>query len=116
MGILEIRDDAVWVKQIDGDPALRERILSLKPQETIDLEVDGVVGKWEKMKTGKDGRPTNGIRPIGSMKDVWKHLRKKTGAYVEVREVVSADSYLASLTSTLSEWDSPQDEQAYRGL
>ena len=116
MGTLEIRDDAVWVTHIEGDPALRARILSLEPQETIDLEVDGVVGKWEKMKTGKDGRPTSGIRPIGSMKAVWKHLRKKAGAHVEVREVVSADTYLASVASTLSEWDSPEDVLAYSGL
>lgn len=116
MATLEIQDNAVWVKHIEGDATLREHILSLEPEETIDLEVDGIVGRWEKMSVGADGRPTFGIKPTGDMKSVWKQMLKNKGARVQVREVISADTYLASLTSTLSEWDSPEDERAYNGL
>lgn len=116
MGSVEICDDAVWVKHIEGDAALQDRIRSMQPSETIELEIDGIVGKWEKMKLGKDGRPTLGIRPVGDMKEVWKHLREKPATRVKVREVVSADTYLASLTATLSEWDSPEDDRAYSEL
>jgi hypothetical protein len=35
---------------------------------------------------------------------------------VPVREVVAADSYLASLAPTLSEWDTAEDDEAYRDL
>lgn len=116
MGTLEIQDNSVWVKHIEGDPSLKAHILALQPEETIDLEVDGIVGRWQKMSLGKDGRPTFGIKPIGDMKTVWTNMLKRKGKRVEVREVVSADTYLASLTSHLSEWDSAQDERAYGGL
>ena len=37
--------------------------------------------------------------------------------HVEVRRVQKADlEYLRALEGTLSEWDAPEDEKAYRGL
>jgi hypothetical protein len=34
----------------------------------------------------------------------------------DVREIISADRYLAELTPLLSEWETPQDDAAYRDL
>ena len=116
MAYVSITDDAIWAKQIEGGKALRERILSLSPGESIELEVDGIVGRWEKMKKGKDGRLTTGIKPIGPMKDVWKRFQARRGKIVEVREVRMADAYLAALTDTLAEWNTPEDEEAFRDL
>jgi hypothetical protein len=113
---LKIADDAIWAKHIEGDQALQMRLSSLKPGEIVDLEIDGVFGRWQRMKDGRDGRPTLGIRPIEAMRDVWSSWQKRRGRVVDIREVRSADSYLAALTPLLSEWDSPEDEAAYRDL
>ena len=111
-----INDDAIWVKNIDGDSALKERIRTMRPGEVIDLEVDGIVGKLERMRDGRDGRPTFGIKPIAEMRQVWARLRARKEKIVAIRPVVLADSYLAALSPLLSEWDSAEDDEAYRDL
>jgi hypothetical protein len=116
MAYVEICDDAMWASQIEGGKALKDRILSLAPGEVIELEVDGIVGRWERMRNGTDGRPTKGIKPIGPMKEVWKRLQSRRGEVVEIREVRTADAYLAALSNTLSEWNSPEDEEAFGDL
>lgn len=116
MAYVAIRDDTMWAKHIEGGKALKERILSLALGDVIDLEVDGVVGSWEKTRVGKDGRQQQSIKPIGNMKAVWKRLQSRRGEVVAVREVRTADAYLAALNDTLSEWDSPEDEEAFRDL
>lgn len=116
MATVKIRDDAIWVGHIEGGLALQRRIRTLHPGESVDLEVDGVIGKWERMKDGRDGRPTYGIKPISKMREVWSRLRPQVGRIVEIREVTTDDSYLAAVQATLSEWDSPEDELAYRDL
>jgi hypothetical protein len=116
MAHVEINDDALWATKIEGGKALKQRILALAPGDVIDLEVDGIVGRWEKMRTGRDGRATPGIKPIGPMKEVWKGLQARRGELVEVREVKTADAYLATLSSTMTEWNSPEDEEAFRDL
>lgn len=116
MGYIKIQDDLVWAKQIEGDNALRDRILNLPPGATIDLEIDGIVGPWEKAKTGRDGRPTAAIKPVGPMREIWKRYQARRGEIVQVRETRTADSYLKALSGTLSEWDSPEDDEAFRDL
>jgi hypothetical protein len=116
MAYVEIRDDTMWAKQIEGAKGLKERIVTLTPGEVIELEVDGIVGRWEKMRNGKDGRPTPGIKPIGPMKQIWKRFQSRRGEVVEVREVKTADAYLAALSETLTEWNSKEDEEAFRDL
>ena len=116
MVYVEIRDDTIWAKHIEGGKGLKDRILSLAPGEVIELEVDGIVGNWEKTRVGKDGRPQQSIKPIGNMKKVWKRLQSRCGEVVEIREVRTADAYLEALSNTLSEWNSPADEEAFRDL
>jgi hypothetical protein len=116
MAFIEIRDDSIWLNHIEGGKVLKDRIMSLAAGEIIELEVDGIVGAWEKMRDGKDGRSTLGIKPIGPMKTIWKRLQKRRGEVIEVREVRTADAYLEALGGTLSEWNSPEDEEAFRDL
>jgi hypothetical protein len=111
-----IRDDTIWTKHIEGGKALKERILSLRPGDVIELEVDGIVGRWEKTRLGKDGRAQQSIKPIGSMKQVWKRFQARRSKVIEIREVRTADAFLAALSDTLSEWNSPEDEEAFRDL
>jgi hypothetical protein len=116
MGYVKIEDDLVWAKKIEGDTDLRDRINNLAAGATIDLEVDGVVGHWEKAKVGKDGRPTKAIKPVGPMREIWKRLQARRGDIVAIREARTADSYLKALGGTLSEWQSPEDDEAFRDL
>lgn len=116
MSELVIADDVVWAKHIE-DPTLRNRVQHLIAGEQIHLLIDGIVGKWEKMKDGKHGVPTPGIKPVGAMAEIWKsHFRPKKGKRVAICEVTTADSYFEGLTANLAEWDSPQDERAYHDL
>lgn len=88
----EVRDYVIWSKHIHGDRALAQRIETLAPGQTVDLEVDGVSGAWRKMDQGKDGRPTPGIRPLGAAQQFWRELyRSKRGALVSVRLIRSDD-------------------------
>ncbi len=116
MATTTIKDDAIWVKHIEAGSELRARITGLRAGETIDLEVDGIVGRWERMRDGRDGRPTLGVRPVAEMREVWKRLQSQRGRIVGIREVLAADTYLAALAPMLSEWDSPADNEAYRDL
>jgi hypothetical protein len=69
------------------------------------------------MKTGKDGRPTEGIRPDGNMKRVWSDWYKnRRGELISIREVQLADDYLIKVSKLFVEWDSPEDEEAFRDL
>lgn len=116
MGYVKIGDDILWAKQIEGDRDLRDRIINLPAGATIDLEIDGIVGHWEKAKIGKDGRPTAAVKPVGPMREIWKRIQARRGEIVQVRETRTADSYLNALTGTLAEWDSPEDDEAFRDL
>jgi hypothetical protein len=116
MAFVEIRDDTIWAKHVEGGKALRDRIISLAPGELIELEVDGIVGSWEKTRVGKDGRQQQSLKPIGHMKTVWKMWQSRRREVVEIREARTADAFLAALSNTLSEWNSPEDEEAFRDL
>jgi hypothetical protein len=113
---VKIRDDSLWASHIEGDSVLRERIANLPAGAIIDLEVDGIVGNWEKAKIGKDGRPTVAIKPVGPMREIWKRFQARRGEIVVIRETRTADSYLKAVSGTLSEWDSPDDDEAFRDL
>lgn len=116
MGFVKIKDDLLWAKQIEGDNGLQERIRRLPAGATIDLEIDGVVGHWEKAKTGRDGRATEAVKPVGPMREIWKRFQARRGEIVPIRETRTADSYLAALTGVMTEWNSPEDEEAFRDL
>lgn len=86
MSYVEVRDDAIWVKHIHGNNTLQSRILAMPQGTLIELEVDGVRSLWKKMDNGVDGRPTNGIKPIGAGHSAWGKLQARRGAVVSIRE------------------------------
>lgn len=113
---LEISDVAIWFKHVHAKDLLAQ-LESLAPEDEILLSVDRVVGRWKRMKTGKDGRPVHAIRPVGPMKEVWSSWYKsRKGERVQVEPVQLADDLLASTSSLMSEWSSEEDESAFRDL
>lgn len=116
MATVSVRDDAIWLKHIEGDRHLLKHLEALEPGQIVDLEVDGVLGQWQRMRHGRDGRPTYGIRPVGPMREVWARLRPQIGRRIQISEPGLGDSYLVGLEETLSEWNSAEDEVAYRDL
>jgi hypothetical protein len=119
MGFVRILDNSIWAKHVEEDDELADRILSLEDDAPIVLHIDGEPVLFRKMRTGKDGRAVSGIRPDASFKDFWNSLySKRRGEKVSVALGAQTpnDSYLASTSSLLSEWDSPADNAAYNDL
>jgi len=119
MGVMTIRDNALWVKNIEGDPEIVRRILALPQNAAITLLIEEKPVVFRKMRDGTDGRPTNGLRPDPAFKPFWDNIQSRRGERVSVRlrdSAHAADPYLASISATLSEWDSPEDAEAYDGL
>lgn len=111
-----IKDHTIWFKDIH-DPALRARFEAMAPDEAVHLEIEDVVGIWRRMKDGRDGRPTLGIRPEGPMKKIWNEwYRARCGETVTVRLVQQADDFLAASSALFCEWNSPEDEAAFGDL
>ncbi len=119
MGMMMIRDNALWVKNIEGDPEIVRRILALPQNAAITLLIEEKPVLFRKMRDGADGRPTNGLRPDPAFKLFWDGMQNRRGERVTVRlnsVAPPADPYLASVSTILSEWDSPEDAKAYDGL
>lgn len=116
MATTTILDHSIWFKQI-SEPRLREVLQQLAPDEPVYLEVDGVVGRWVRMRPYPDGTMTAGIRPEGEMKKIWNRwFKERKGEPIDIRQVRLADDYLAAESALFSEWSSPEDEEAFRDL
>ena len=112
-----IRDDVIWARHIAQDPVILQRIAKLAPGETIRLRVDGILGRWEKMQTGSNGVATQGLKPVGPMRNVWSTWQARRGETVEVEPADEDDhAYLDSLSHSMSEWMCAEDEAAYGKL
>jgi len=115
--LMEIRDNVIWAKHLRPDTKLQTAVLDLKDDETIKLSVDGIVGDWIKMRTGKDGRPVQGIKPSGAMIAVWDRMQKRRGEKVPVDWPESApDPALQLADLTFQEWYTAEDEEAFGEL
>lgn len=57
-----------------------------------------------------------GDRSLVSGIKVWAWILRRIGGSVDVRKAKAKDGYLDAVAGTLSEWDSPEDEAAYRDL
>jgi hypothetical protein len=84
--MVEINDVVIWAKSV-YDPALQKFIIQAPQGKTMFLEIDGVAGNWIKMNDGRDGRPTNGIKPTTYTKNSsWAKIRaQKWGTLVSIR-------------------------------
>jgi peptide subunit release factor 1 (eRF1) len=84
MAMVEVRDHALWIKHIHGDDDLVSKLSQMPAGALIELVVEDLRGHWKKMDNGKDGRPTNGLRAIGSARDHWHALQDERGKLVQV--------------------------------
>jgi hypothetical protein len=119
MGYMVIRDNAIWAKHVEGDPELVRRILALPANAPITLVIDDTPVRFRKMRDGADGRRTRGLRPDESSKAFGDALQERRGETVSIsleQKLRTVDPYLSSLEPLLSEWNSPEDAEAYDGL
>lgn len=90
----------------------------LAEDEAIDLIIDGRPARFLRMKRGKDGRPTPGLKPAVSSASFWKAMQARRGDQIsiELAPSLANDAYLKSLTPLLSEWETQADCAAYDDL
>jgi hypothetical protein len=86
-GYVEVRDNSLWIKHIYQCETLQKILLEMKQNILVELELDGVKGQWIKMSDGKDGRKTNGIKPIGNTKKFWLKMQKRRGELVSIKKI-----------------------------
>ena len=98
MARLEVRDSVMWLKHLRewwqrgvldehlrGNESLRFRLVDLGEGSRVELEVDSFRGTWEKMRNGRDGRPTLGLKPEGPARAHWQGLyERKRGSEVTI--------------------------------
>ena len=89
MAQVEVKDRAIWIGHIHGDPQLATRLAALGPGQTVRLRVDGKPGVWSKMRDTEPRnakrRPTPGLKPVAEIKDYWRRLfETRRGELVEI--------------------------------
>ena len=77
MSFVEIRDHAIWVKDIYGNKPLQNRIRAMKEGDLIELKVNGVRGMWERLKDSSDACATSGVKALGEARSKWHALRSE---------------------------------------
>ncbi len=70
MSFVEVRDHALWVKDIHGNKSLQERIRAMNEGELIELKVNGVRGMWERIAPP-------GVKALGETRSMWHQLRSE---------------------------------------
>jgi hypothetical protein len=116
MATFKHNDDVIWLKHVSADQNTLSLLRQLPARTKLHLEVEGVRGEWERMADGKDGRPTMGLKPVGKTQLFWKSMQHRRGDYLNFKIVDPRDSYLESIQTGLSEWDSKEDEEAFDDL
>jgi hypothetical protein len=116
MGTLLNNDDSIWLKTVTADPATETFLRELPAGSRIRLTIEGTAGDWEKMADGRDGRPTLGLKPVGRTREYWKSLKTKRGKLLDFKVLDPRDALMSDIETSLSEWDSKEDEAAFRDL
>ena len=89
MSCVEIRDHALWISHIHQNDELKKVLFDLPAGGLVELRVGGFRGMWKKMENGKDGRPTPGIKGLGTAKDHWHGLQDGRGDLVPIEFVAA---------------------------
>jgi hypothetical protein len=119
MAHMIISDHTIWLKHLQNDQRIVDKLLALEQNAPVALRVDGKPILFRKMRDGADGRPTPGVRPDEAFKDFWNALyreRRGEAVAVDLDDTPLADPYLASVSSLLAEWMSEADAKAYDDL
>jgi hypothetical protein len=93
--LVEIRDYSLWVKHVRGSNELARMLEGLRAGETIRLSIDGHRGVWQKKEDGSNGVPTQGLKPLGEMRDLWfRWFKERRGEMVKIvlDEALSGDT------------------------
>lgn len=81
---VEVRDHALWINHIQGDPEVAAWLKAIPGGATVELKVDGVCSVWRKMEDGTDGRPTAGLTPVTEPgRSAWHRLQSRRGQSVD---------------------------------
>lgn len=83
---VERKDSVLWFKHLPVGP-LRTRLEALSPGEQVTLLLDGQPSQWQRMATGRDGRPTNGAKPLGPAKERWNGTPRGSWVAVELPDL-----------------------------
>ena len=117
MGSVTVSDVAIWAKHVHGDPAIAEFILGMDAGQTLHLKIDGVAGVWRRMADGKDGRPTLGLRPLGTARDHWQKLyRERRKDLVPIEIDVGPAGTIPIVPSPASEAERQAAIESFLGL
>jgi hypothetical protein len=116
MGTILNNDDAIWLKTVTADTDTVSYLRELPAGSRIRLAIEGTPGEWEKMADGRDGRPTFGLKPIGRTREYWKGLKGRRGRLLDFKVLDPRDALMSDIESSLTEWDSKEDEVAFRDL
>lgn len=116
MSYITVRDDAIWARHVE-DPEVRDRIRTLPENQPLQLLVEGTLVRFVKMRDGKDGRPTDGLRPADEEAHrFWRAMQARRGERIRVALPEASGTLLTSIGALLSEWDSEEDAIAYDRL
>ena len=82
---VEIRDWSLWIKHIQGDRQLAQWLEALGENESVELVVGGMRGRWIKKRDARTGTPTPGLKPVEGMRSTWFHwFKTRRGESVDI--------------------------------
>lgn len=89
MSTIKIADICLWPAHIDGNPELRERLISLADGELVVLKIGKTSGTFRKMVQGKNPRPTSGLKLACDATRAWWTVMfsEQKDARLPIREV-----------------------------
>lgn len=117
---IRVQDDIILAAHVADAPVLFERIVTLRPGESIRLSVNGVHGTWVKISMHHRDGTRHGLAPVGAMAEIWKSLRSSADSSVDLEILPpinhQTDDYLRLVETSMPEWNTQEDEEAYGGL
>ncbi len=90
MSTVEIRDECIWLKRIEGEDGLRDRLEALPEGAPVVLKIGRETSARRKMRQGANARPTPGLRPACDASKAWWKSNvqpARTGGRLPISEV-----------------------------
>ena len=67
----KLTDQCLWLTHVE-DGAVKQALRSVYAGSIVSMKVDGEQVDFQRMATGKDGRPTDGFNPVGDNALIWR--------------------------------------------
>jgi hypothetical protein len=103
MGKVKVVDDLIVLDRIEQDEPLKRRLRALSSGTGIDLDVNGVVGRWERTVVDIEGQWRDALRAAG------KVYPAPSAPPVEVRALPGSNN-LATFGQRQLLWDIPGNQ------